>query len=153
MNKLMSREEMIQKYARNNFEENYIYNLSDGVYEQVADVIGFLEIDKEKVTFNDILEQAMVACIHTFDFRTKDIIEQRFPEVEYTMMHYKASGSVYYIEMNDEGHVKFEIEMLPEQHMIMTLIDTLDDFENYFYEQGVAGEFILTVKKKSEQFN
>ncbi|MFO1442844.1 hypothetical protein KDN24_06400 [Bacillus sp. Bva_UNVM-123] len=146
MNALMSREEMIKKYANGEREENYIYNLSDEVYEQVADAIEFMEGDQNTVTFMDIMEQAMVTCIHKFDFRTKDMIEFRFPKVNYEMMHFSSSNCDYEIEKDSEGYVVFKISMTPEQHMIMTLLDTLEDFEEYFYTEAIADRFELIVK-------
>lgn len=143
---LISREEMVKKYVTNEHEKNYIYNLSDEVYEQVADVIDYLEGDRDEVTFKDVLGQAMITCVHKFDFKTNNIIEFRFPKVKYEMMHHGKSNCEFSIEMDNEGYVKFDIKMTPEQHMIMTLLGTLEEFEEYFYTESIADKFTLIIK-------
>ena len=150
MYKLMTREEMIKKYATNEHEVNYINNLSNEVYEQVAVLIEFIEGVREEVTFKNILEQTMTVCVHTFDFKTNDIIRERFPKVVYHMLQVRSSGSEYNIEMDSNGHVKFNITITAEQHMIMTLLGTWERLEEYFYTEGVANEFNLIIKGQWE---
>jgi hypothetical protein len=144
----IKREEMVKLYASNERQENYIYNLSGEVYEQIADVIDFLD----DVTFQDILDQAMVVCIHTCDFETKNLIESRFPQVQYTMLHYKASESDYFIEQDEEGYVTLTIKMLPEQHMIMSLLNTLDELINYIESECVADKVVIANVENDEEF-
>jgi hypothetical protein len=148
---VIERDEMLKKYASNEFEKEYIYKLSEEVYEQVADVIEFMESEGD-VTFPSILEQAMVACVHYYDFETLNIIESRFPQVDYIMLQYKASGSDWFNEQDEEGNVTLTIKMLPEQHMIMTLLNTLEGLVNYIYEEGVADKVVIINVENDEEY-
>jgi len=137
---IITKEEMIKKYASNEFEKNYIAELGDEVYEQVADTIDFMEGDGnyENISFNEILEQALVVCVHTYDFVTFNLIEEKLPNASYTVLHYKEAKSDWDIKMDNKGDVSVAISMSDEHYIIMSLLETLEELTDYMFEQGVA---------------
>jgi hypothetical protein len=45
--------------------------------------------------------------------------------------------------MDENGIVTFELNMKPEQHMIMTLLGTLEELKEDIYAQGIAQRCII----------
>lgn len=128
-----TREEMIEKYATNKFEKSYIQNLGEDAFNQTSEVINFMEGDWEtdEMSFQTILEQSLTDCVMVYDFITQDMLEERFPNVNYTVLHSNEANSDWSINQDNEGCISVKINMSNEHYTIMSLLGTLDELENY----------------------
>lgn len=136
---MLKSEESLKKFATSDVEKCYIYDLGNESLDNVKMVNDCGEIE----SFQDILDIALASCIHYWDFETEDIMKREFPDVEYTLLQYKASGSDWSIEQTENGKIIARIGILPEQHMTMKLLGTLDDMIEYILIQSVADNVIV----------
>ncbi|AZV43676.1 hypothetical protein BAOM_3067 [Peribacillus asahii] len=146
MNKTISKyDEMVKKYATSDVQEEYIYNLGSEVFEEVYETIEYMENhENKKVTYEDVLEQALVYCIVNFDYNTRYKVEELSKLVSYTLLHEVASDSEFSIEQDEFGNTTVNIKMKDENFVVMSLVGTLEELKDFMREQGVAYNINIT---------
>lgn len=133
-----TKESLIEKIATNEYEIEYINDLSDEVFELIADVIEYND-QHEILSFKDIQTHAMMVSVMRYDFITKERLKERFPNEEYEYLHLKEMSNEWeiYRAVNDDTSMK--IVMADQHFYTMERVGTILGLSHYVKFNNVAG--------------
>lgn len=133
-----TKESLIEKIATNEYEIEYIKDLSNEVFDLVADVIEFND-QHETVSFKDIQTHAMMVSVMRYDFITREKLKKLFPNEEYEYLHLKEMSNEWeiYRAVNDDTSM---IIVMADQHFYtMDRVGTILGLSHYVKYNNVAG--------------
>ncbi|MCL1696298.1 hypothetical protein [Lysinibacillus sp. BPa_S21] len=138
---LYTKEYLIEKTATNEYEIEYINNLTDEIFNQIVEAIEYNE--KESVTFKDIQEYGMILSVMRYDFITREKLKKRYPNEEYADFHLKEMTNEWEIYRNVNDETTMKIVMADQHFYTMSRFGTGLDLSSYVKFNYVADWFTI----------
>lgn len=136
-----TKEYLIDNIAKDDYEREYINNLTDEIFNQIVEAIEHNE--KESVTFKDIQEYGMILSVMKYDFITREKLKKRYPNEEYADFHLKEMSSKWEIYRNVNDDTSMKIVMADQHFYNMERFGTDLDLSAYVKFNYVADWFTI----------